>query len=223
MDVADPHVTISTVMSFIIGDLAEIALPKDRIPKISFPAFLICFSGMDFLGALISMKTKNKARVLAFLNEEMASIDGRYKYIAKDLYETLRTSLVHCGTMGGYFLVEADESYREKHLRVIDKYGRQYVVLHTASFVQHFLKAVEATQEQLRDKPEKDLSEMLRKILKKCPYKNPPESLEMYEEPHPLPASPFYNEMNPSPMQNTPNGTCATATPGPPYSVWEPS
>ena len=181
-DHIDPNATISTVLSFIIGDLAEIALPKDRNPKSSFPAFLICFSGMDFLGALISMKTGNKDRVLAFLTEQMGEIDKHYKCIAVDLYDSLRNSLVHCGTMGGYFLVESDESFREMHLRKVVQDGLHYVVLHTASFVEHFLKAAETTQVYLRSQPDEALSRMLSKILK-CPYKKPPLSIEITSVP----------------------------------------
>lgn len=213
----DPHDTISRVMSFIRGDLTEIALPKDRSPKTCFPAILVCFSGMDFLGALISGKTSNKERIRVFLTKQMASIDERYEWIAADLYDSLRNSLVHCGTMGGYFLVESDESFRAKHLGRVVHRGQKYVVLHTKSFVEHYLQASEAAQGELRNKSAEELEEMLDKILT-CPYKEPSERIPMVEPQYPSSESLMHDWMAPPQMPNTPNGTCVEDTPGWPHS-----
>jgi hypothetical protein len=210
----EPQAAISRVLSFIKGDLEEIALPKDRRPRSSFPAILTCFSGMDFLGALISGNKGNhaKERVQAFLKGPMAKIDPRYSEIAADLYSMLRKPLVHCGTMAGYFLIDSDISFRDQHLMRVIRDDREYVALHTATFVQHFLAAAELTQGDLLNRPHpNELTDILNVILPDL-YKRPPES---------IPAQPLVSRLTTlplchlgsAPLSTNTKGTCQDDTP----------
>ncbi len=208
----DPWAAISRIQTFIRGDLEEIALPKDRHPRSSFPAIMTCFSGMDFLGALLyklSERTATKKRISKFLQGPMSQIDGRYQDIAEDLYEMLRKPLVHCGTIAGYFLVESDESFRELHLTRYVRDSREFVVLHTATFVEHFLAAAEAAQETLHNRPQEELTRLLDAILSDL------------HEPPPIPSS-AHTHTSWETHQPPPNtkGTCSEDTPGwfPPHS-----
>jgi hypothetical protein len=210
----DPQATISRVLSFIRGDLQEIALPKDRSPRSSFPAILTCFSGMDFLGALLFQRPGNEARtrIRLFLEGPMAQEDNRYGTIAADLYEMLRKPLVHCGAMAGYFMVESDEELHAKHLMREGRGAREYVVLHTATFVKHFLAAAEAAEGELHSRSAGELARTLDLILPDL-YKNPPLTFPIVRQMSP-PVTPPSTSWSTQPRPKNTKGTTPDDTPG---------
>ncbi|HOH81093.1 MAG TPA: hypothetical protein PLS25_05650 [Methanoregulaceae archaeon] len=210
----DPHAAISRVLFFMRGDLEEIALREERNPRSSFPAILTCFAGMDFLGAFLlhEPRSGNEKRILAFLRGPMVMVDKRYGIIAKGLYRKLRVPLAHCGTVAGYFMVESDASFREKHLTRVNRDGLQYVVLHTASFVAGFLAAADTVQGDLKNRPLIELTETLDEILP-ARYTKPPMSIPPYVRTDPTPTT---ADASWGAFQRPPDrmGTCVEDTPG---------
>lgn len=208
----ESHSIIANVLSFIRGDLEEMS----RATKGSFPAILTCFSGMDFLGALLfNLPKKNvtSLRIQRFLQGPMTKIDKDYTDIAEDLYLMLRVPLSHCGTLAGFFLVDSDESFRAKHLRRVTRDDRSYVALHTATFVEHYLDAADDSLASLQDRSDDYLSGILKALLPDL-YREPPRSIPMAEPPYSPPETPPDNWQAPPLMPNMMNGTCVKDTPG---------
>ena len=134
----------------ILGDLETIANNRERLPM-SFPQILLVFSGIEFLGSILyGLKGSKTSRVSKYVSDWMPENYNRKignKTLGAFLYDSLRSGLVHYGTVKGDIVVDHDIAALSWHLQWVDHHGGRRLFIHGYQFASDFVGSVKRVKE----------------------------------------------------------------------------